>query len=326
MGYNPTGGMTFQAPGIIADRNKEMRAMMKEDMDRDKENMALLKGFKMLHQASPELQEMLPVEDWGAVSPNQVRGLMSATGMMTDMMRQKSEQAQMEAAQAEMERGERHRNAIKATVGATDTKDWLNRYVEAGGDDPTTIQGLMEEAMPRKPTFGTDEKTGANWMTTSDRSWVPLDTRKTRVGNPNVQPRTSADGKFWWKENDWEPMPAGQAGMSKLNAYQVEDLTKRKMAAERAIADLRQRKLYARENRLWPGESKGSPSWDAAITKQLDELAGIEAALNGQAPGDQTERIDQTKTAADTPETIKAAYEAGQIDQNEAVRRLKALR
>jgi len=101
MPYNP--GNKFIGPQVMAgfmDREKQQREKDKSDGD-------LMKGFKALHQASPELQAMVPIQDFGDMSANAVRGIMEGIGAMHQQQQVQVQQAQAEQqAQAQLQRNQ----------------------------------------------------------------------------------------------------------------------------------------------------------------------------------------------------------------------------
>ncbi len=91
MSYNP--GNRFMGPEFLAVGIKDAA----DERRRRKENDALVKGFMQMHQASPELQRILPVRDWGEVAPNQIKGWLQGL----ELQQAEQQQAQQQALAAE---------------------------------------------------------------------------------------------------------------------------------------------------------------------------------------------------------------------------------
>ena len=64
--------------GLITDR--------KERREKEKESKEMMEGFKMFYENSPELQKMMPVQDFDDLSPNMVRGMTQAMTAKAAMM------------------------------------------------------------------------------------------------------------------------------------------------------------------------------------------------------------------------------------------------
>jgi len=103
MPYSPGNrfkGADFMASAMDAERQRR---------EKEKQDVDLMKGFKALHQASPELQQIIPIEDFGDMSANAVRGIMEGLTatvqqqqlQMQAQQQQFQQQAQMQEMQAQ---------------------------------------------------------------------------------------------------------------------------------------------------------------------------------------------------------------------------------
>lgn len=116
------------------DKGQERKALEKSQQQQ-------LKGFKMMHDASPELQQLIPVKDWGDVSPNAVKGFTQALGMMAEQQRQ--QQAQRASTRADvglkMKLGE---SVAKQEAMAALPGEKAQTYIDMQGQDINTMNAL----------------------------------------------------------------------------------------------------------------------------------------------------------------------------------------
>jgi hypothetical protein len=93
MAYNPNN--RYMGPEFALDVMKQRE----QQAEKEKEDKGLLDGFKKLHAASPELQGMVPVRDWGDVAPNMVRGIMQGIQAMSVETQRRAQAEQIMASQ-----------------------------------------------------------------------------------------------------------------------------------------------------------------------------------------------------------------------------------
>lgn len=93
--YNPTG---LHMAANFMEQEKQQKEKEKSDAE-------MVKGFMALHKASPELQSIAPVNDWGDVSANQIRGMMQGLKLVTEesTRRQRAAESQIQQQQAQQQ-------------------------------------------------------------------------------------------------------------------------------------------------------------------------------------------------------------------------------
>jgi len=147
MAYNP-GNQNMMGQYLI-DQAEQKRQR--------KENDALVKGFMQMHQASPELQKLIPVDDWGDVAPNQIKGWVQ--GVALQQQQQQQQQAQQQAMQAQQQQQAAAEQAaqrqaleraaleqVLAGIGG-DSMTPSARFLQAGGGQqlaPKDLIGILD--------------------------------------------------------------------------------------------------------------------------------------------------------------------------------------
>lgn len=337
MGFNPTGGMPYEAPGIVANRDAQMRGFMMQEMSRgadfareqkekDKEDLGLLEGFKKVHAASPDLQELFPVQDWGDVAPNQVRGMLSAVGMIGQELDRKYKQEQINAMMAEETQRTVNKTALSLAMEEPDAKKRAEIYGKAGGMDPTVLEVLMSDKQ-FDPKVVTDPDTGVVYMTTSPKSGVAVDVRKSgQAGGPKSQPIYSDDGERVWSEKnqDWEPRQTGGMPFQKMDPTTYGTLQVRRTQLMREMEKRAEQIETASSNRWAIGRSKGDlrirrAKYDdiagMGMEQLEDELVKVEAKLSTTTPAIRAQSAmavpTQTPALAGRPPAASTAPDSG---------------
>jgi len=168
MSYNP--GNRFIGPELLAGAIKDQA----EDKRRRKENDALVKGFMQMHQSSPELQRILPVQDWGDVAPNQIKGWLQ--GLEVQQQAQAQQAAQQQAQQQAMLQQQQMRDAAarqgamgNVLQGLQDPNDPLAMYLmqaQAGGAQFSgdEITQSLQRLRPPRPFDATGDGSPDFWL------------------------------------------------------------------------------------------------------------------------------------------------------------------
>ncbi len=162
-----------------------------------KQGSEMMKGFRMLHKASPELQSMIPISDWDDVSPNTVKGIMSGLQMMGTAQ-------DMGIKRRGVEQTDVNQEAMSSALAAgKDPMAMMSAYAGAGGSDVggmKTMQDILEG--PWKPQVG--KMGGKEYMMTSPRSAVwDKSEAESDLKIPYQGPVLKRDGvTFLWSDKD----------------------------------------------------------------------------------------------------------------------------
>jgi hypothetical protein len=121
MAYNPGNMAALALARHNAERDRALQAQMfnsksaqaaaeaaKQRAEQEKQAAAVTKGFRQVWEASPELQQVIPVRNWGDVAPNQIMGMVQGLAMLQQREQQRivqekamEEMRQQQAAQAQ---------------------------------------------------------------------------------------------------------------------------------------------------------------------------------------------------------------------------------
>lgn len=191
------GGMqpTRSVKQIMGDPDAEKKAAKEEKAGQD-----LMKGFRMLHAGSPELQEKIPIKphEWADMSPNMIKGIVSGLDIMGDVEK-------LGAPTREAARRKEEGEAIKTAFGTEGSAmDMMKAYTESGGRDvsgtASTLKGLRE---PKKFEVKTGELEGRRWRSASANSVVWDKEKETVVAKmPFTKPTFVDDEGVTWTWND----------------------------------------------------------------------------------------------------------------------------
>ena len=177
------------------------------DIAKEKESSEMMKGFKLLHKNSPELQKIVEVADWDDMSPNAIRGIMGGLDMMG-----KAEGLQDKANVRDSKLTEQSALAA-AAENAGDPVEMMKAYTGAGGseiDSVKSMQAALKSNEEWKPSFGKED--GKEYMMTSKNSAQLLSKKPKDLKVPYEGPVIERGGvTMVWNDKDgiYKPFRVG---------------------------------------------------------------------------------------------------------------------
>jgi hypothetical protein len=152
MSYNP--GNQFIGPQVM----ERMLFSQIDEKKQRKENDALVKGFMQMHQSSPELQRLLPVQDWGNVAPNQIKGWLQGLEMQQGERQQAQQQQAEQQARQQQAREQQALMQVLQGVGPQQRTPAAQYLQLTGGQgmDSTQLMKALEGLQPPPAPTGHD--------------------------------------------------------------------------------------------------------------------------------------------------------------------------
>lgn len=152
-GFSMMGGMQRDRQSSAMDKMAKDADDEKQRKEKERKDLQMMKGFKALHEASPELRKIAPVDDWGDVTPNQVRGMMQGLEFLSEDADRRETEAQITAGQAMGRQGfSPEEMGVPRAVPGLEGQAFVP--TSRGGGQLVSTRG--REEMPDLPPIGTE--------------------------------------------------------------------------------------------------------------------------------------------------------------------------
>jgi hypothetical protein len=276
MSYNP--GNQFIGPQVMS----KVLFDQIDEKKRRKENDALVKGFMQMHQASPELQRILPVQDWGDVAPNQIKGWLQGVALQQEeqqRMQQQTQQqlAQQQAAQQQQAQQQALMQVLQGLGGSntpmTPQANYLSAMVGQGGGGQMDSKQIMEVLGGLAGPRAFDSKQYADTDILLAPTGNVINRGERGASGPPVIAEVNGQ-PFYKRGGEWFPLRE-DTGVSNLRPDDILRHERRRRSAAQRIEELQKK-----ADKAWTERGK------AEARKEMDELqaeiGAIDSVLSGR--------------------------------------------
>lgn len=298
--------MQLTAGMRAADMQMREKELATERSEKAAADEAMMQGFKLLWEASPELKRLAPVGDWGNVAPNQVRGLLAGMEVLAQKQQMDQAQLMLRQQQAALRQEQVNAQALKATLQEPWEQKRLGRYLDQGGRDSKTVGALMELA--REPQI-IDVGNGAKAVTYDNTlQIVKPDAQAAALLASGAAPKMSPDKRYYHTGRTWSQVKEPKDTKLKLSPWELKSYTVRQQELQKQIGEV--------NRQIDKGNKRHGLDWlwgkrfDEERAELQQELNAVNAVLEGRRP---TEAAAEGEPAAAAAPAQSYRIENGQI-------------